>query len=162
MGSRANSDWKFVGIRYIKCYFLLQICWQCNTGLLYSFCCAFCGIATYTIFSSFAFFYLGNSLYLCPFLSYLKYSTILLSSLYVSSLLNFTPHLITLLANTSNLLWEVVFPFSSTSLFLQFWARCPNFLQLKHSFPFFPLSSSLSLVREHFCLSMLLYHILEI
>ena len=62
----------------------------------------------------------------------------------------------TLLLNTSNLFWEITFPFSSFPLFLQFQTRCLNFLQLKHNFPFLPSSSSLNLEREHFYLSKLL------
>ena len=62
----------------------------------------------------------------------------------------------TLLLNTSNLFWEITFPFSSFPLFLQFWTRCLNFLQLKHNFPFLPSSSSLNLERKHFYLSKLL------
>ena len=55
---------------------------------------------------------------------------------------------ITWLLNTSNLFWRIAFLFSSPFLFLQFWARCLNFLQLKHSFFFLFSSSSLSLARD--------------
>ena len=70
--------------------------------------------------------------------------------------LSSTPHCITQLFNISNLFWEIAFPISSPPLFLQFWARCLNFLQLKHSFFFLPSSSFLSLARDCFCLSILL------
>ena len=67
-----------------------------------------------------------------------------------------TPHCITWLLNISNLFWGIVFSFSPSALFLQFWARYPNLLQLKHIFPFLPSSSALNLARACFWLSMLL------
>ena len=42
---------------------------------------------------------------------------------------------------------------SPPSLFLQFWTRCLNLLQLQHNFPFLPSSSALNLVRAHLFLS---------
>ena len=121
--------------------------------------CTFCGVAICATFSSShfpsIFLYKGHTLHLCPFSPHLKHSTSTTFCLLI--VLSFTPHCITLLNNTSNLFWKVIFSLSSSFLeFLQFWTRCPNFLQLKHSFPLLLSSSSLSLVREYFCLSMLL------
>ena len=131
---------------------------MCAGLLLYSFCCAFCGMATCTTLSSFVFFfffYLGHFLHLCLSFSYLKHSTIQpISS--VSCLFSSIPYLITLLLNISNLFWEMTFLFSFSSLFLQFWARCPNFLQYQQIFPFLPSSSALNLARVCFSLSKLL------
>ena len=120
-------------------------------------CCTFYGIATCTAFSTSLFFTLFHSrysLYLCPFFSHLKHSTSTASYLLIA--LSSTPHCITLLLNISNLFWGTIFLFSLPTLFLQFWARCPNSLQLLHNFSLFPLSFSFSLVRAHFSLSKLL------
>ena len=125
--------------------------------LLYSFCCAFCGMATHATSSTtcnfFSPFQRGHSLHLCPFSPYLKHSTFTISCFLI--ILFFTLHCITLLDNTSNLFWGMVSLFFFSSLFLQFQARCPNPLQLQHSCSF---SSNFALneVRACFCLSKLL------
>ena len=121
-------------------------------------CCTFCNIISYATFplsiALFLFSYNRHSLHLCSFFPHLKHSTPTTSCLLI--VFSSTPHCITLLLNISNLFWGMTLPFSFLSLFLQFWARCPNFLQLKHNFSLLSSSSSLSLVRECFCLSMLL------
>jgi len=71
-------------------------------------------------------------------------------------ILSFTSHCITLLDNTSNLFWGAVPLSFFPSLFLQFWARCPNPLQLQPSCSFFSSNFVLNEVRTHFCLSKLL------
>ena len=110
---------------------------------------------TTTFSTCFSTFLSGHSLHLCPFSLHLKHSNFTTFCLFI--VLSSTPHCITLLNNTSNLFWGVILPLSSPfSKFLQFWARCPNFQQLKHSFSFLSSSSSLSLMREYFCLSILL------
>ena len=95
-----------------------------------------------------------HSLHLCPFFPHLKHSTSTISCFLI--VLSFTSHYITLLDNTSNLFWGVVFLFSSSSLFLQFRARCPNFLHPQHILPSLPSISALSLARTHRWLSILL------
>ena len=129
------------------------------TGLLlYSFCCAFCSLATCaaspTTRNSFSPFQRGYSLYLCPFFPHLKHSTLTVSCFLI--IISLTLHYITLFVNTSNLFWGTVLLFSSLSLFLQFWARCPNPLQLQHSRSFFPSNFALNEARACFCLSKLL------
>ena len=120
-----------------------------HTGLS---CCAFCGLVTHATF--FFFLHNGHSLHLCPFSPYLKYSTSAISTFLI--ILPSTLHYITLLLNISNLFWETIVLFFSSFLFLQFWARCLNPLQLKHNFSLFSSNSSLSLTRECFSLSKLL------
>ena len=129
------------------------------TGLLlHSFCCAFCGMATCAASSTtrnfFSLFQRGYSLYLCPFSPHLKHSTFTVSCFFI--ILSFISHCITLLDNTSNLFWGAVPLFSFPSLFLQFWARCPNPLQLQYSCSFFFSNFALNVVRTRFCLSKLL------
>ena len=125
---------------------------------LLSFCCyTFCGVAMHAAFFALPFsilFYSRYSLHLCPFFPHLKHSNSTASCLFI--VLSSTSHCITLLLNISNLFWERIFPFSPSILFLQFWARCPNPLQLLHNFPLLPSSSSLSLVRACFSLGKLL------
>ena len=131
---------------------------MCTRLLLHSFCCTFCGMATYAASSTthnfFSPFQKGHSLHLCPFSPHLKYSTFTVSCFFI--ILSFTSCYITLLDNTSNLFWEVVPLFSFPSLFLQFRTRCPNPLQLQHSCSFFPSNFVLNEVRVCFCLSKLL------
>ena len=125
---------------------------------LFSYC-AFCGLATCAaLLSFFLFIHNGHSLHLCSFSPHLKHfiSDILMLLIVFSS----TPHCITLLLNTLNLFWGTTVPFSSPLLFLQFWARCPNFLQHRHNFPFLPSNFALNLVRAHFSLSRLLMRVL--
>ena len=133
-------------------------CRTCTGLLLYSFCYAFCGMATHAASSTtcnfFSSFQRGHSLHLCSFSPHLKHSTFTVSCFLI--ILSFTSHCITLLDNTSNLFWGAVFLFSFPSLFLQFWARCPNPLQLQHSHSFFPSNFALNVVRTCFCLSKLL------
>ena len=117
-----------------------------------SFCCAFCGLAICTAFSFLT--YNEYSLYLCPFSLHLKHSTSTTPILLI--VLFSTPHCIILLLNTSNLFWGTTVLFPSSFCFLQFRTRCPNPLQLKHSFSLLLSSSSLSLVRVCFSLSILL------
>ena len=121
-----------------------------HTGFFYW--CTFYGLAACTTL-----FFLtrnGHSLHLCPFSPHLKYSTSTTPTLLI--IFSSTPHCITLLFNTSNLFWDIVTPFSASFYFLQFWARYLNPFQPKHNFSLLSLSSSLSLVREHFSLSKLL------
>ena len=115
-------------------------------------CCVFCGLVTYA--TLFFLTHNGHSLHLCPFSPHLKHSTSTTPTLLI--MLSSTSHCITLLFNTSNLFWGMTVPSSSLLLFLQFWARYLNFLQLLHSFFFLSSSSSLSLARAHFSLSRLL------
>ena len=119
---------------------------RCHTRLLlHSFCYASCGMAIYaTFFSliSFLLFYLGYSLYLYPSFLHLKHLTTQSCSS-ISCLLSSTPYLITLLLNISNLFWGMTFSFSSSPLFLQFWARCLYFLQHQQIFPFLSSTSTL-------------------
>ena len=126
--------------------------------LLHFFCYAFCGIATCATSSTthnfFSPFQREHSLHLCPFSLYLKHSTFTI--FYFLIILSFTSHCITLLDNTSNLFWGAVPLFSFLSLFLQFWARCPNPLQPQHSHSFFSSNFALNEVRACFCLSKLL------
>ena len=130
----------------------------CTELLLHSFCCAFYGMAIHTVSSTtcnfFSPFQRGHSLHLCPFFPHLKHSTFTVFCFLI--ILSFTLHCITLLGNTSNLFWGVVPLFSFLSLFLQFWARCPNPLQLQHSRSFFSSNFALNEVRACFCLSKLL------
>ena len=130
----------------------------CTGLLLHSFCCAFCGMATYTASSTthnfFSPFQRGHSLYLCPFSLHLKHSTLTVSCFLIIP--SFTSHCIILLDNTSNLFWGAVLFFSFPSLFLQFRARYPNPLQLQYSCSLFPSNFALNVVRACFCLSKLL------
>ena len=130
----------------------------CTRLLFHSFCCVFYGMATCTASSTtcnfFSPFQRGYSLHLCPFSPHLKHSTFTVSCFFI--ILSFTSHYITLLDNTSNLFWGVVPLFSFPFLFLQFWTRYPNSLQLQHSHSFFPSNFALNKVRAHFCLSKLL------
>ena len=129
----------------------------CARLLFHSFCCAFCGMATCVASPStrnfFPPFQRGHSLHLCPFSPHLKHSTSTVSCFLI--ILSFTSHCITLLDNTSNLFWKAVLLFSSSSLFLQFQARCPNFLQPQHILLSLPSISALSLARVHCWLSIL-------
>ena len=97
----------------------------------------------------------GHSHLQCPVPLHLKHCT----SSTTSCLLTFTsflkPHLITLLASTSNLFWRVDLPFSSCSLFLQLWTKCPNFLYPQYILPSLPSISALSLARACHWLSIL-------
>jgi len=100
-------------------------------------------------------FFFGYCLHQCPFSSYLKH----LTTIFISCLLiHYSPSLlcITLLLNTSNLFWEIVSLSSSFLLFLQFQAKCLNFLQYLYNFFVLPSNSSLSLMREYCCLSIVL------
>ena len=110
-----------------SCTFSLMGC----TGLL--FCYTFCGVATCIAF--FILFHSRHSLYLCLSSPYLKHSTSTLFCFLI--ILSFILHCITLLDNTSNLFLGAAPLFSFPSLFLQFWARYPNPLQLQHSRFFF-------------------------
>ena len=139
--------------------YFYAFCHRTHAGLLfYFFCCTSYGMVTCTAFSIthifFSVFQREYFLHLCSFSPHLKHSTSI--TFYLFIVLSFTPHCITLLNNTSNLFWEIVVPFSPSLLFLQLQARYPNFLQLKHNFPFLLSSSSLSLVRVCFSLSILL------
>ena len=109
------------------------------------------GAASPLLFS----FLFGHSHFLCPFSPHLKHH--LLFSTTSCCLTSFTPHCITLLVNTSNLLL-VFFVFSSLfpSLFLQFLAKWPNNLQFQHLHPSLPSNSHLSLASACLCLSRLL------
>jgi len=131
---------------------------MCTRLLLYSFCCAFCGMATrttsFTTHNFFSSFQRGHSLYLCPFSTHLKHSTFTIFCFLI--ILFFISHCITLLDNTSNLFWRAVLFFSFPSLFLQFQARYPNPFQLQHSCSFFPSNFALNNIRVRFCLSKLL------
>ena len=137
-----------------SCAFCHRMC----AGLLHSFCCTFCGMATCTAPSTtcnfFSPFQRGYSLHLCPFSPHLKHSTSTVS--YFLIILSFTSHCITLLDNTSNLFWGMVPLFSLPFPFLQFQARCPNPLQFQHSCSFLPSNFALNEVRACFCLSKLL------
>ena len=88
---------------------------------------------------------------MCPSFPHLKHSTLTISCFLI--IVSLTLHCITLLVNTSNLFWGIVPLFSSLSLFLQFWARYLNPLQLQHSHSFFPSNFALNEVRACFCLS---------
>ena len=138
-----------------SCAFYHRICARL---LFYSFCYAFCGMATCAAPSTtrnfFSSFQRGHSLHLCPFFLHLKHSTFTVSCFLI--ILSFMSHCITLLDNTSNLFWGAVPLFSFPSLFLQFQARCLNPLQLQHSRSFFPSNFALNEVRACFCLSKLL------
>ena len=123
-----------------------------SSTLLNLLSCIFCGFATHTAFSFLT--HNGHFLHLCPFSPHLKHSTSTTPTFLI--VFSFSPHCITLLHNTSNLFWGTTVPFSSFLLFLQFRARCPNPLQHLHSFPLLPSSSSLSLARVRFSLSILL------
>ena len=138
-----------------SCTFCHRIC----AGLLlYSFFCAFCGMATCaapsTTCNFFSPFQRGHFLHLCAFSPHLKHSTFTVSCFLI--ILSFTLYCITLLDNTSNLFWGAVPLFSFSFLFLQFWARCLNPLQFQHSRFFLPSNFSLNEVRVRFCLSKLL------
>ena len=130
----------------------------CTGLLLYSFCCAFCGMATHTASSAthnfFSSFQRDYSLHLCSFSLHLKHSTSTASCFLI--ILSFTSHYIALLVNTSNLFWGAVPLFSFSFLFLQFRTRCPNPLQFQHSCSFFPSNFALNETRACFCLSKLL------
>ena len=158
-----------VGPQYHSALFL-----NCSHELLlHSLCCASRGLATRaaplssTLLNLFSFscafpfsgcaglfFYNGHSLHLCPSSPHLKHFTPNILTLLI--VFSSTPHCITLLLNTSNLFWGTTVPFVSPLLFLQFRARCPNFLQHRHNFPFLPSNSALNLARAHFSLSRLL------
>ena len=142
----ASSFSTFLSLFFPFCIFSLMGC----TSLLS--CYAFCGIATCAAF--FICFHSGHSLHLCPPSLHLKHSTSILS--YFLIILFFISHCITLLDNTSNLFLGAASLFSFPSLFLQFWARCLNPLQLQHSHSFFPSNFALNKVRAYFCLSKLL------
>ena len=128
---------------------------MCTGLLLHSFCCTFCSLATCaassTTHNSFSPFQRRHSLHLCPSFLYLKHSTLTVSCFLI--IVSLTLHYITLFVNTSNLFWGTVPLFSSLSLFLQFWARYLNPLQLQHSRSFFPFNFALNEARAHFCLS---------
>ena len=121
-----------------------------RTGL--SSCCTFCDLAICTTFSFLT--HNGHSLHLCPFSPHLKHLT---STAPILLIIFFsTPHCIILLLNTSNLFLGITVPFPSSFCFLQFWARCPNFLQCLHNFSLLSSNSFLSLVKERLSLSKLL------
>ena len=113
-------------------------------------------IVSFAPFTAFSFFtYKEHSLHLCSFFLHLKHSTSTTPTLLII-LPSFISHCITLLDNTSNLFLEVAPLFSFPFLFLQFWARYPNPLQLQHSCSLFPSNFALNEVRACFCLSKLL------
>ena len=138
-----------------SCAFCHRICTRL---LFHSFCCAFYGMATCATSSTTCNFFFSfqreYSLHLCPFSPHLKHFTFTVFCFFI--ILSFISHYITLLDNTSNLFWGVVPLFSFPFLFLQFWTRCPNSLQLQYSHSFFPSNFALNKVRAHFCLSKLL------
>ena len=111
-------------------------------------CYTFCDVVTYATF--FIRFHSGHSLHLCSSSPHLKHSISTLFCFLI--ILSFTSHCIILLDNTLNLFLGAVPLFSFFSLFLQFWARCPNPLQLQHSRSFFSSSFALNEIRACFCL----------
>ena len=113
----------------------------------------FCGITTCPTFSPLFFPLLGHSFYQCPSSLYLKHCIAFSSFFSFSYLLISTLYFIILLNSISNLFWGADFFFSPTSLFLQLWTRCPNFLHSKHISFFLPFNSALNLVRTCFFLS---------
>ena len=119
----------------------------------FSCCCTFpligCTASSCLLFS-FSTSMFGHFYLQCPIPLYLKHCTFFT----ISCLLTFTPpptpYYITLLAIISNLFWEIGFLFVSLLLFLQLWARYPNFLQYQHILSFLPSNSTLSLARACF------------
>ena len=126
-----------------------------HASLLFSWC-TFLSSGCTTLFTFL--FYRGHSLHLCPSSPHLKHLTATVLMLLIT--LSSTPYCITRLFKTSNLFWGISAPFSSSLLFLQFQARCPNLLQLLQSFSFLPSNSTLSLARARFSLSRLLNKVL--
>ena len=124
-------------------------------------CYTFCGLATYTTTTSLLLF-LSTSIFgyfhlQCPTPQHLKHFTFSFTlSCHLISTSLLIPHCITQLTNTSNLFLGISFLSSSSTLFLQLWARCLSFLQLKHFLPSFSSSSALSLARVYYWLSILL------
>ena len=114
-------------------------------------CCIFYGLAACATSSS-LFLFFSTSIFEYSYLKcltpqHLKHLTSSTISFLLILTFSLTPHLITLLNNTSNLFWGAVPLFSFPSLFLQFQARCPNPLQLQHSHFFFPSNFALNEVR---------------
>ena len=107
--------------------------------------------------SLFLSFICRHSHFLCPFSLYLKHLG--LSSMTSCLLSSFTPHYITQLFNTSNLLPTTIFFFCSSPL-LHFQAMClnlPHFLQI---LPSLSSNSALNLARAYLLLSMSLMSLL--
>ena len=123
------------GISSPQCSYALHC--RIYAGLLLhtsSFCYAFCGFAMCAAFSSFFLCFstliFGHFYLKCPTPQHLKHLISSSTFFHLTLTSSFTLHLITLLANTSNLFWGIDFPSPSFLLFLQLWARCLNFLQL--------------------------------
>jgi len=133
------------------------------TGLLLR--CTFCSSTIYATYSLLL-FYLSTSMFghshlQCPTFQYLKHFTSSILSCCLTFTSSHTLYYITLVANISYLFWGFsLFSFSSSFLVLQLQARCPNFLQLQHSFSLLFSNCALSEVRAHFSLSMLLRRLL--
>ena len=123
-------------------------------------CCTFCNLATYTISSSLLLLFptsiFGHSHLRCLVPQHLKHLTPFIVSCLFTFTFSLTLHYITLLAITSNLFWRINFPFSSTLLFLQLWARCLNLLHPQYTLPSLPSISIPSLARAYHWLSILL------
>ena len=118
--------------------------------LAFSHCCTFpsveCATPSHLLFS-FSTAMFEYSHLRCPVLLHLKHCISSTTSCFLTFTSPLRPHLITLLVSTLNLFWRVDLPFFSCSLFLQLWAKCPNFLYPQHTFPSLPSISALSLAR---------------
>jgi len=115
--------------------------------LQYSYIFFHVGHATFSsLHISFSATTIGQSHLKCPISQHLKHYSSFFSYL-LTFTSSFTPHLIILLTNTSNLLWEIGLLFSTSLHFLQLWTRCPNSLQPKYFLFSLPSSFALNLVR---------------
>ena len=90
-------------------------------------CYAFCGLATHIAFLFYFLFFstsiFGHFYLKYPTPQYLKHLTSITISFLLILTFSFTPYLITLLNNTSNLFLEISFLFFLSFLFLQLQAR---------------------------------------
>ena len=119
----------------------------CSFTFLYTFC------SSAASFSLLPFLICRHSHFLCPSSPHLKH---LGFSLMISCLLNsFTPHCITQLFNTLNLLPPTIF-FFCFSPFLHFWMRYPNLPHCLHILSSLLSNFTLNLARACLLLSMLL------
>ena len=147
-GHAAFSSSIFLTSLFLPCFCAFSLLRR--AGFLFFCWCAFPPTRRTTLA---CFYYDRHFLYLCPSSLHLKHLTAIPILLII---LSSTPHCITLLDKTSNLFWGATSLFSFSLLFLQFWARYLNSLQLQHSHFFFPSNFALNEVRACFCLSKLL------
>ena len=114
----ASSSTSFIS-QYSCAFFQLE-----RTGsffLAFSHCCAFPSVeraAPSRLLFSFSTAMFGHSHLQCPVPLHPKHCTSFTTSCLLTFTFSLRPHLITLLASTSNLFWRVDLPFFSCSLFV--------------------------------------------